>query len=66
MAVTDDCLRALDQDEAWPLVFPLGDEPIAPGVDVCERIVTGSDRPQLCRVHRRLPARVLWDKLLAA
>ena len=66
VAVTDDFMQALAQDGPWALVFPLGDNPIPPGGEVCERIVAGSPQPQLCMVHRRVPARALWDKLLEA
>lgn len=66
VAVTDDFMRAVEEDAAWPLVFPLGQHPIPTGGEVCERVWSGGMTPQLCLVHRRLPARVLWDKLLAA
>src|SRR5450830_1028388 len=66
VAVTDEFMQAVEEDGPWPLVFPLGDHPIPVGGEVCERVVSGGMGPQLCLVHRRLPARVLWDKLVAA
>ena len=66
VAVTDDFMRAVAQDSPWPLVFPLGQHPVPVGGEVCERVWSVDATPQLCLVHRRIPARVLWDKLLAA
>ncbi len=66
VAVTDDFMRAVADDNAWPLIFPLGHHPIPVGAEVCERLWSGDISPQLCLVHRRVPARLLWDKLLAA
>ena len=64
--LSDDFMRALDEDGSWPLVFPLGERSIPVSAEVCERKWSGSTSPQLCLVYRRIPARVLWDKLLAA
>lgn len=64
--VTDDFLRASEQDGPWPLVFPLGDHAIPVGGELCERVWSGSNVPQRCLVHRRVPARALWQKLLQA
>lgn len=66
VAVTDEFMRALDEDGPWPLVFPLGQHPVPVGGEVCERIWAGDAAPQLCLVHRRIPARSLWNKLLEA
>jgi ribonucleoside-diphosphate reductase alpha chain len=63
--VTDEFMRAVEEDGPWPLVFPLGERAIPVGGEVCERVWSGGMAPQLCLVHRRIPARVLWDKLLA-
>lgn len=64
--VTDEFMRAVEDDGPWPLVFPLGSQPIPVGGEVCERAWSGGMTPQLCLVHRRMPARALWDKLLEA
>ena len=66
VAVTDDFMRAVEEDGPWPLVFPLGQHPIPVGAEVCERVWSGGMTPQLCLVHRRIPARALWGMLLAA
>lgn len=64
--VTDAFMRAVKEDGPWPLVFPLGELALPVGGEVCERVWSGGQTPQLCLVHRRIPARALWDKLLAA
>lgn len=66
VAVTDDLVCAVKEDAPWPLVFPLGQHPIPVDGEVCERIWSGAMPPQLCLVHRRIPARALWEKLQAA
>lgn len=66
VAVTDDFMHAVETDSPWPLVFPLGQRPVPPDGEVCERVWSGDTTAQLCLVHRRIPARLLWDKLLAA
>ena len=64
--VSDEFMRAVEEDGPWSLVFPLGEHPIPGGCEVCERVWSGATTPQLCLVHRRVPARALWDRLLAA
>lgn len=64
--ISDDFMRAVDEDGPWPLVFPLGEHPIPAGGEVCERTWSGGTTPQLCLVHRRVPARALWGRLLDA
>lgn len=64
--ITDDFMRALEEDGAWPLVFPLGARPIPQGGEVCERIWSDGTAAQLCRVHRRIPARSLWNRIVQA
>ncbi len=65
--LSDDFMRAVNEDGPWPLVFPLGERPIPASAEVCEREWSGtSTSPQLCLVYRRIPARALWDKLVAA
>lgn len=66
VAISDDFMRAVETDSPWPLVFPLGQHPVPVGVEVCERIWSGESTPRLCLVHRRVPARLIWDKLLTA
>ena len=64
--VTDDFMRAVEEDAEWALVFPLSGRAIPEGGEVCERRWCGSLTPQLCLVHRRVPARSLWAQLQAA
>ena len=64
--LNDEFMQALQEDGPWPLVFPLGEHPIPVGGEVCERVWSDGGPPQLCLVHRRLPARALWEKLLQA
>lgn len=64
--LTEDFMRAVENDGPWPLVFPLGERPLPDGGQVCERVWAGAASAQLCLVHRRLAARALWDRLLAA
>lgn len=64
--LSDDFMQALQDDGPWPLVFPLGEHPIPAGGEVCERVWSPGGLPQLCLVHRRVPARALWQKLLQA
>ncbi len=64
--LSDDFMRALQDDGPWALVFPLGEHPIPVGAEVCERVWSPGGEPQLCLVHRRVPARALWQKLLQA
>jgi ribonucleoside-diphosphate reductase alpha chain len=66
VAVTDEFMQAVQEDGPWALVFPLGQHSIPTGGEVCERRWSGEATPQLCLVHRRIPARALWDRLLAA
>lgn len=66
VVVSDDFMRAVEEDGPWALVFPLNQHPVPAGGEVCERVWSADAAPQLCQVHRRMPARTLWDKLLAA
>lgn len=66
VAISNDFMHAVAQDGPWPLLFPLGQHPVPVGAEVCERVWSGNAAPQLCQVHRRVPARLIWDKLLAA
>ena len=64
--ITDSFMRTVADDGPWPLVFPVGTQALEPGAEVCERIWSGGTTPQACRVHRRIPARRLWEKILQA
>jgi ribonucleoside-diphosphate reductase alpha chain len=62
--VTDAFMTAVRQDAEWPLVFPeaAGSEP----AEALVRDWPGVGEPVRCRIHRRLRARVLWDRILRA
>lgn len=58
--VTDAFMAAVREGSEWPLVFP------GEGDDTLLRAWTGHDAPVRCRVHRRVDARTLWNRLLRA
>jgi len=62
--VTDEFMAAVREDVSWPLVFPA--EPGADGGERINRRLPGQDRPVPCRVHERLPARELWERMMHA
>ncbi|GGC08748.1 hypothetical protein GCM10011352_38880 [Marinobacterium zhoushanense] len=66
--VSDGFMRALRQDEAWPLLFPL--QALSPGeadgAQVIERQLPGYDRPVPCKVWRWVSARALWQRMMRA
>lgn len=64
--LSDAFMQAVEADGPWPLVFPLGAQPMPEGGEVCQRVWCEGLAPQPCLVHRRLPARALWEQLLAA
>jgi ribonucleoside-diphosphate reductase alpha chain len=65
--VSDDFLAAVHSDAPWPLVFPAGasDPDVGPATLV-SRSWPGHEGFVPCRVHRVVPARELWDRLVAA
>jgi ribonucleoside-diphosphate reductase alpha chain len=62
----DDFMRAVSEDDTWPLIYPLNAHPVPAGGELCERVWTAGTTPQPCVVHRRIPARRLWDKIVQA
>jgi ribonucleoside-diphosphate reductase alpha chain len=66
--VTDDFMEAVRADRPWPLVFPL-DNPKGTRQDgngpVVTRRLPGHRDPRPCAVTRALPARALWDRIMA-
>jgi ribonucleoside-diphosphate reductase alpha chain len=63
--VTDEFIRAVRADEEWALVFPVATATPTAG-EVLLRQWSGTMAPVPCRVHRRIRARALWDKLMRA
>lgn len=58
--VSDAFMAAVRNGQEWALVFP-GD-----GGETIMREWTGQENPVGCRVHRKLDARTLWDRLTRA
>ena len=63
--VTDAFMQAIDNDDEWPLVFPLVAEASSSG-DSIERIWSGETSPVTCQILRTVRARALWDKIMRA
>ncbi|MAT83338.1 MAG: ribonucleoside-diphosphate reductase, adenosylcobalamin-dependent [Gammaproteobacteria bacterium] len=80
LLVSDEFMAALEADGEWGLAFPLtAREAAAAGVDVADPAqvvwrhwpvaddyLTRQDGRVACRVHRRLPAREIWDEVMRA
>lgn len=64
--LSDEFMRAVEADDPWPLVFPLGAQPAPPGYEVCERVWADGPAPQPCLVRKRIPARALLDRIARA
>lgn len=62
--VTADFIRAVLQDEPWPLVFPIHDK--KPYTDVIYRQWGNSSQPVPCAVYERISARKLWETIIRA
>ncbi len=60
--MTDAFMQAVQDDAEWPLVFPSD----GTGGEILMRPWSGHLAPVPCRVHRRVSARALWDKLMRA
>ncbi|MBS7725697.1 adenosylcobalamin-dependent ribonucleoside-diphosphate reductase [Pseudomonas lalucatii] len=78
LLVGDDFMQAVEQDKDWPLLFPvhakerdtldLGDPAQVRWRDwpLQQGYCVGEDGRVACRVYGSLPARQLWDQLMAA
>ena len=62
--LTDDFMSAVHADADWPLVFPIGSNPAERGSELVERAWSGETDPRPCRVHRRVSARALWERIM--
>lgn len=60
--VTDEFMQAVRDDADWALVFP----DVQGGGETVVRGWSGRMAPVPCRVHRRIPARLLWESLMRA
>ena len=63
--VTDAFMQAVETDADWPLVFPL-DAGETPAGETVERPWSGGPAPVPCRVHGRVSARGLWNRIMRA
>ena len=63
--VTDALMAAVAADAQWPLVFP-ADRRDGAAVETVERQWPGATGARRCRVHRTLPARALWERIMRA
>ncbi|MGD8419416.1 MAG: adenosylcobalamin-dependent ribonucleoside-diphosphate reductase [Gammaproteobacteria bacterium] len=67
--VSDDFMRALDEDAPWQLVFPaasLGGAEANSGLEVVRRCWSGSNEPVSCLVLKTISARELWERIMRA
>lgn len=64
--VSDDFMRAVEEDAPWPLVFPLDGRPAEAVMRVCERIWSGRSVAEPCVVMHTVSARELWHRLMQA
>lgn len=64
--VSDDFMRAVEEDAPWPLVFPLAGRLAEAEMRMYERIWSGRNMPEPCVVMRTVSARDLWGRLMRA
>lgn len=63
--VNDALMEAVERDAEWPLLFPLAEGEAASG-EIIMRCWSGMATPQPCRVVRKVGARALWHRIMAA
>ncbi len=80
LLITDDFIRAVKANQAWPLVFPIDARLVQDGgidLDDPEQVLwrdwpvtegyVSNDRGEIaCRIYKKLPARRLWDMIMAS
>lgn len=64
--VSDALMAAVAQDAEWPLLFPVGEGEAASGETVLRCWSGTTATPQPCRIARKIGARALWHKIMAA
>lgn len=64
--ITDSFMRAIAQNEDWPLVFPETEADRRSSSDSLMRTWPGFDAPVRCKVYRRVPAAALWQRIMRA
>jgi len=63
--VSDALMEAVARDVEWPLLFPLGQDE-TDSAEIVQCRWSGMVEPQPCRVVRKVGARALWQKIMAA
>ena len=66
LLISDAFMQAVQEGAPWPLVFPHSGHGLPDGVEMCERVRARGADPQRCRVHKRVPAAALWQRILDA
>lgn len=61
--VSDDFMRAIENDEDWPLIFPVEHLAENNDADIIQACWGSSNEIQACQVLQRIKARDLWDKI---
>jgi ribonucleoside-diphosphate reductase alpha chain len=78
LLITDEFMQAVDNDETWPLAFPISAKEAGElDLEDEERVlwrdwpirddyVTREDGMVACRIYRRVPARRMWDMIMSS
>jgi ribonucleoside-diphosphate reductase alpha chain len=61
--VSDDFMTAVRNDADWPLLFPAD---VRGGGEMLLRCWPGHTEPVPCKIHKRVRARGLWEKIMLA
>jgi len=64
--VTDAFMHAVQRDEPWPLLFPIGSSEETADRRIIMRAWPPDGTPVPCQVFREVPARALWRRIMAA
>jgi ribonucleoside-diphosphate reductase alpha chain len=64
--VSDDLMRAVEHDERWPLVFPVRGRTLGGEREIVRRRWSGNMDAEDCEVVASVPARRLWEQIMAS